>query len=140
MSTSPARVRIGSFELDLRSGELRSLASDAPADKVVLREQPFQVLRMLVDRAGNIVTRSEIKKALWPNDTIVDFDHSINVAIGVLRRAFGDSAANPRCIETLAGRGYRVFPAVEWMDSVHAAEKVIPPSEARPLGDLTGKR
>jgi hypothetical protein len=64
MSTSSARVRIGSFELDLRSGELRSLASDGPADKVILREQPFQVLRMLVDRAGNIVTRGEIKKAL----------------------------------------------------------------------------
>jgi len=100
-----ARVRIGSFELDLRSGELRPLASDGAADKVVLREQPFQVLRMLVERAGKIVTRSEIQKRLWPNDTIVDFDHSINVAIGVLRRALGDSAAGPRYIETLARRG-----------------------------------
>src|SRR4029077_18451316 len=107
MSTPSARVRIGSFELDLRSGELRSLTPDGPTEKVVLREQPFQVLRVLVDRAGNLVTRGEIQKALWPNDTIVDFDHSINVAIGLLRRAFRDSASNPRYIETLARRGYR---------------------------------
>jgi len=63
---------------------------------------------MLVERAGKIVTREEIKKRLWPNDTIVDFDHSINVAIGVLRRALGDSAGNPEYIETLARRGYRL--------------------------------
>ena len=116
-----ARVRVGSFELDLRSGELRSLASDRPADKVLLREQPFQVLRMLVEREGKIVTRGEIQKRLWPNDTIVDFDHSINVAIGVLRRALGDSAANPRYIETLARRGYRLIAAVEWLESRHPA-------------------
>jgi DNA-binding response OmpR family regulator len=97
-----ARVRVGSFELDLRSGELRSVGADAATDRVILREQPFQVLRMLIERDGKIVTRDEIKKRLWPNDTIVDFDHSINVAIGVLRRAMGDSAANPRYIETLA--------------------------------------
>src|SRR5688572_31522322 len=95
---SLARVRVGSFELNLHSGELRSPLGET----VLLREQPFQVLRMLVEREGKIVTRSEIKQRLWPNDTIVDFDHSINVAIGVLRRALGDSAAQPRYIETLA--------------------------------------
>jgi DNA-binding winged helix-turn-helix (wHTH) protein len=77
---------------------------DGAADKVVLREQPFQVLRMLVVRNGKIVTRSEIKKRLWP--TIVDHDHIINVATGVLRRALGDSADDPRYVETLARRGY----------------------------------
>jgi hypothetical protein len=66
VKASSARVRVGSFELDLRSGELRSLASDGAADKVVLREQPFQVLRMLVEREGKIVTRSEIKKGSGP--------------------------------------------------------------------------
>jgi len=108
VKASSARVRMGSFELDLRSGELRSLASDGAAGKVVLREQPFQVLRMLVEQEGKIVTRSEIKKRLWPNDTIVEFDHIINVAIGALRRALGDSAASPRYFETLARRGYRL--------------------------------
>jgi eukaryotic-like serine/threonine-protein kinase len=140
VSTSSERVRVGSFDLDLRSGELRSLAPDGPAYKVVLREQPFQVLRMLVDRAGNIVTRSEIKKALWPNDTIVDFDHSINVAIGVLRRAFADSAANPRYIETLARRGYRLVAAIKRTESVAPAGKAIATSVTRALGDLIGKR
>ena len=113
VARSSARVRVGSFELDLHSGELRS----ALGDKVVLREQPFQVLRMLVERDGKMVTRKAIKERLWPNDTIVDFDHSINVAIGVLRRAFEDSAAAPRYIETLARRGYRLLAAIEWLES-----------------------
>jgi serine/threonine protein kinase/tetratricopeptide (TPR) repeat protein len=140
VSTSPARVRVGSFELDLRSGELRSLTPDGPAGKVLLKEQPFQVLRMLVDRAGNIVTRSEIKRALWPNDTIVDFDHSINVAIGVLRRVLGDSAANPRYIETLARRGYRLAAAIDWVETAAPAWEAVATSDTRPLGDWIGKR
>jgi DNA-binding response OmpR family regulator len=81
VKTSSARVRMGSFEVDLRSGELHSLASDGAANKAVRREQPFQVLPMLVEREGKIVTRREIKKRLWPNDTTVDHDHIINVAI-----------------------------------------------------------
>ena len=140
---SSARVRVGSFELDLQSGELRSLAPDLPADKVLLREQPFQVLRMLVEREGKIVTRGEIQKRLWPNDTIVDFDHSINVAIGVLRRALGDSAANPRYIETLARRGYRLLAPVERLESAAPAGAAAVASEtpprSPPLGDLTGR-
>src|ERR1700751_3299832 len=140
MGTPSARVRIGSFELDLRSGELCSLTLDGPADKVVLREQPFQVLRMLVDRAGIIVTRSEIKKALWPNDTIVDFDHSINVAIGLLRRVLGDSAANPSYIETLARRGYRLAAAIERAESAGPAWEAVATSATRPLGDWIGER
>jgi eukaryotic-like serine/threonine-protein kinase len=81
-----SRVRLGGFELDLNSGELRAVGTEGE-NRVVLREQPFQVLRMLIERGGEIVTREDIKKRLWPNDTIVDFDHSINVAIGILRRA-----------------------------------------------------
>jgi serine/threonine protein kinase/tetratricopeptide (TPR) repeat protein len=140
VKASSARVRMGSFELDLRSGELRSLASDGAANKAVLREQPFQVLRMLVEREGKIVTRSEIKKRLWPNDTIVDHDHIINVAIGVLRRALGDSAGSPRYIETLARRGYRLLPPVEWLDSNAPAAEVAVTPETSPLADWTGKR
>jgi len=131
---------MGSFELDLRSGELRSLASDDAANRSLLREQPFQVLRMLVEREGKIVTRSEIKKRLWPNDTIVDHDHIINVAIGVLRRALGDTADSPRYIETLARRGYRLLPPIEWLNSNARAAEVAVTPETSPLADLTGKR
>ncbi len=136
-----ARVRVGSFELDLRSGEVRPAGADVGAERVILREQPFQVLRMLVEREGKIVTRDEIKKRLWPNDTIVDFDHSINVAIGVLRRALGDSAANPRYIETLARRGYRLLATVERLESRSPGAADVHSNEAAvPLGDLTGRK
>src|SRR5467141_4357087 len=111
----PDRVRLGRFDLDLRSGELR-LAGKAQG-RVLLREQPFQVLRMLIERGGKIVTREEIKSKLWPNDTVVDFDHSINTAIKVLRRALGDSADRPQYIETLARRGYRLLSAIEWLQT-----------------------
>jgi DNA-binding response OmpR family regulator len=84
------RVRFGSFELDLRAGELRG-----NGDAVVLTEQQFRVVRMLVENAGEIITREEIKQKLWPNDTIVEFDHSINAAIKKLRQTLGDSAEAP---------------------------------------------
>jgi eukaryotic-like serine/threonine-protein kinase len=136
LARSLARVRIGSFEFNLNTGELRSADTT-----VLLREQPFQVLRMLVERDGKIVTRTEIKDRLWPNDTIVDFDHSINVAIGVLRRALGDSAAAPRYIETLARRGYRLIAAIEWLESIPADRNAASVGKGRrQLGDLTGKK
>jgi eukaryotic-like serine/threonine-protein kinase len=136
---STARVRVGSFELDFRSGELRAVASDGPADTVLLREQPLRVLRMLVERAGRIVTRDEIQKELWPNDTIVDFDHSINVAIRVLRRALGDSAAGPRYIETLSRRGYRLIAPVEWLQTERPVGEMAGLAHGA-LGDLTGRK
>jgi len=116
-SASQDRVRVGAFELDLKSGELCPVGVYEADGRVLLREQPFQVLRMLVERAGKIVTREEIKQKLWPNDTIVDFDHSINTTIKTLRRALGDSAENPQYIETLARRGYRLMVATEWLES-----------------------
>ena len=82
----------------------------------VLREQPLQILRTLVEREGELVNREEIRKKLWPNDTIVEFDHSINSAIKNLRRALGDSADQPNYIETVARRGYRLLVPVEWLD------------------------
>src|ERR1700685_3055812 len=97
---SSGRVRFGAFELDPSTGELRSIEAPDPNNKVVLREQLFQVLQLLLEREGKIVTREEIKSRLWSNDTIVDFDHSINATIKTLRRALGDSADNPRYIET----------------------------------------
>jgi TolB-like protein/DNA-binding winged helix-turn-helix (wHTH) protein len=119
MHTVPSgRVLFGAFELDLSTGELRSTEAPAPENKVILREQMFQVLRMLVEHEGKIVTRQEIKERLWPNDTFVGFDHSINATINTLRRALGDSADHPRYIETLARRGYRLVPAIEYRESV----------------------
>ena len=117
---SSGRVRFGAFELDLTTGELRSIESPDPNNRVLLREQVFQVLRMLLEREGKIVTREEIKGRLWPADTVVDFDRSINATIKTLRRALGDSADNPRYIETLARRGYRLMPPVEYPESVPA--------------------
>jgi serine/threonine protein kinase/DNA-binding winged helix-turn-helix (wHTH) protein len=107
-NTLPDRVRIGVFELDLLRGELRN-----GGGTVWLQEQPLSVLRMLIERAGGVVTREELKQKLWPNDTIVDFDHSINTAIRKLRHAFGDSADEPKYIATVVRRGYRLAVAVE---------------------------
>lgn len=112
------RVRFGEFEIDLRSGELCLIATEDGDGKVVLlREQSLQILRMLVESRGEIVTREEIKRTLWPDDAVVDFDHSINTTIKVLRRALGDSADNPRYIQTLARRGYRLMVASEWPET-----------------------
>ena len=135
------RVRLGDFELDLTTGELRS-TDKAGGNNVLLREQVFQVLRMLVERAGKIVTREEIKNRLWPNDTVVDFDHSINATIKTLRRALGDSADNPRYVETLARRGYRFLVATEWLESTPGGDRGQPanfPVQPEP-GNLIGKK
>ncbi len=114
------RVRFGTFELNVRTGELISFgpgAAEAGSAKVLLREQPFQILRILVERQGKIVTRQEIKQILWPNDTVVEFDRSINVAMAILRKALDDDADNPKYIETLPRRGYRLIAPVEWQQS-----------------------
>jgi TolB-like protein/DNA-binding winged helix-turn-helix (wHTH) protein/lipoprotein NlpI len=111
------RVRFGAFELDLRTGELCSIEAPDSNQKALLREQLFQLLRMLVECEGKIVTREEIRNRLWGNDTIVDFDQGINSTIKALRRALGDSADNPRYIETLGRRGYRLMLTVEYPES-----------------------
>ena len=107
-----ARVRFGAFELDLRTGELRQSGR-----KIPLQEQPFRVLQILVESGGRIATREEIQNKLWPNNTIVDFDHSINTAIKKIRAALGDSAEDPKYIETVGRRGYRLMPPVERVSS-----------------------
>jgi DNA-binding winged helix-turn-helix (wHTH) protein/tetratricopeptide (TPR) repeat protein len=114
--TLSERVRFGKFELNLQTGELVANepgVDGPPPQKVLLREQPFRILRILIERGGGIVTRDEIKKVLWPNDTIVDFDRSINVAMAILRKAVGDTAENPKYIETLPRRGYRLIVSVQ---------------------------
>src|SRR4051794_3025286 len=100
--SASAIVRFGPFELDLRSGELRK--HDA---RVRLQEQPFQILSALLERPGEVVLREEIRERLWPDATIVEFDHSINAAVKRLRDALRESAENPLYIETVARRGYR---------------------------------
>src|SRR5215813_9940652 len=101
-------IRFGMFEIDLRSAELRRNGL-----KVRLQEQPFQVLIMLLERPGELVTREELRSRLWSADTFVDFDHSLNAAIKRLRDALGESAEAPVFIETLARRGYRFIAPVD---------------------------
>ena len=103
MGTSAGRIlRFGSFEANVRAGELRKRGL-----KVRLQDQPFQILVMLLERPGELVTRQEIHQKLWPADTFVGFDHGLNNAINRLREALGDSAETPRFIETLPRKGYR---------------------------------
>ncbi|HEU5153155.1 MAG TPA: protein kinase, partial [Gemmatimonadales bacterium] len=135
-----SRVRLGDFVVDIVSGEVWSAGAEGGRERVVLREQPLRVLRLLIEHEGRIATREEIRKKLWPNDTIVEFDHSINVAIGTLRRTLGDSADSPRYIETLARRGYRLLVAPEWLEP-GPSTAAAPEAEAatEPLG-LIGKK
>ena len=104
---SSAILRFGTYEVDLRAGELRKQGK-----RIKLQEQPFQVLAVLLQRPGEVVTREELRTQNWPEDTFVDFDNSLNTAINKLREALGDSADNPRFIETLPRRGYRFIAPV----------------------------
>lgn len=102
--------RFGAYEADPDSGELRKSGV-----RLRVQEQPFQVLLVLLERPSEVVTREELRQKLWPADTFVDFDHSLNTVINKLREALSDSAANPRFIETLARRGYRFLAPVEFV-------------------------
>jgi TolB-like protein/DNA-binding winged helix-turn-helix (wHTH) protein/Flp pilus assembly protein TadD len=101
-ASSSRKIRTGLFDIDLDSGQMHKNGRRLP-----LQEQPFRVLAMLLERPGEVVTRQELQARLWPSDTYVGFDEGLNTAIRKLRTAFGDSAANPRFIETLPRRGYR---------------------------------
>jgi DNA-binding winged helix-turn-helix (wHTH) protein len=101
-------ARFGVFELDLDAGELRKNGV-----KLRLQEQPFQVLTELLQHPGDVVTREELRNKLWHSGTFVDFDHSLNTAVNKLREVLGDSASNPRFVETLARRGYRFIAPVQ---------------------------
>jgi len=104
---SPVVLRFGAFELDLRAGELHKQGL-----RVKLQEQPFRVLAILLQQPGGLVTRDELRSKIWPADTFVDFDNSLNTSINKLREALGDSADSPRFIETLPRRGYRFIAPV----------------------------
>src|SRR5713101_4112923 len=108
-SSSESRLlRFAVFEVDLAAGELRKNGA-----KLRLQEQPFQVLALLLERPGEVITREDLRQKLWPADTFVDFDHSLNTAVNKLREVLGDSASSPRYIETLARRGYRFIAPVQ---------------------------
>lgn len=115
----PFVVRFAAFEVDLRAGELRKHGL-----KIKLQDQPLQLLALLLERPGQVVTREELQKRLWPADTFVDFDRGLNKAINRLREALSDSADHPRFIETLPKRGYRFIEAV---DSAQPAETRVAP-------------
>src|SRR5215475_2183392 len=117
----PPVVRFSVFEVDRRSGELRKRGV-----RVRLRDQAFQVLVCLLERPGEVVTREELQRRLWPADTFVDFDHGLNKAVNRLRDALGDSADTPRFIETLPKRGYRFIPPVDTVSVVSAIQPVEP--------------
>ena len=122
---TPALLRFGVFEVDLRSRELRKQGV-----RVKLQEQPFRVLTVLLQQPGNLVTREELRSRIWPSDTFVDFDNNLNTSMNKLREALGDSADNPRFIETLPRRGYRfVAPLgsdVRNQPAIPAARRNIP--------------
>src|SRR5208337_2709420 len=128
--------RFGPYEVHLATGELRKHGI-----RLRLQDQPFQILVLLLARPGELVARDELRQRLWPSGTFVDFDNGLNTALSRLREALGDSAENPRYIETLARRGYRWMVSVDWIASrstdLPAAEA---PSETEATSDdLIGK-
>src|SRR6059036_212265 len=125
------RLRFGVFEVDLRAGELTKRGL-----RIRLQEQPFQVLAMLLEKPGELVTREELREKLW-GQTVVDFDHGLNKAINKIREALGDSAENPRFVETVARRGYRFLADVTPIDTAAdrqpgpETEGLVPPPDSR---------
>jgi cholera toxin transcriptional activator len=103
-------ARFGVFEVNLVAGELRKNGT-----RIRLQEQPFRLLVLLLERSGDVITREEITKKLWDPDTFVDFDKSVNTAVNKVREALGDSATNPRYVETVSRYGYRFLLPVEWI-------------------------
>ena len=120
--------RFGIFEADTATGELRRQGV-----RVKLNAQPFQVLLMLLSRPGQLLTREEISRELWPDGTFVDYDHGVNSAVNRIREALGDTAGSPRFIETLARRGYRFLAQVERIAPTEIAPAALSPNVVPPL-------
>src|SRR5450755_2142289 len=105
-------VRFGTYEVSLQSGEVRKAGL-----KIRVQQQPMKLLEILLERPGEVVTREELRGRVWPNESFGDFDQALNIAIGKLRSALGDSAENPRFIETLPKRGYRFIAYISVVDA-----------------------
>src|SRR5258705_10152735 len=129
-SSESGLLRFGVFEVDIAAGELRKSGA-----RLRLQEQPFQVLAVLLDHAGKVVTREDLRQKVWPADTFVDFDHSLNTAVNKIREALGDSATSPRFVETLARRGYRFIAPVNRVETLTSKfPNVAPVDPAAPSG------
>jgi serine/threonine protein kinase/Tol biopolymer transport system component len=131
----PDRVRLGAFDVDLRTGEVRSGNGSA-----LLQEKSLRVLQILLEHDGELVTREEIQKRLWPNDTIVDFERGINTAISRLRQALSDAADEPKYIETIPRRGYRLLVPVEPLAAEPSSSDDIGPATLTNAASLIGKK
>jgi cholera toxin transcriptional activator len=125
--TPVRRYRFGVFEADATTGELRRQGI-----RLKLNTQPFQVLLLLIERPGELLTREEISHELWPDGTFVDYEHGVNSAVNRIREALGDTAGNPRFIETLARRGYRFVAPVERIDVGEDSPSPAPPTASKP--------
>jgi DNA-binding winged helix-turn-helix (wHTH) protein len=138
MSSQPASqrlVRFGLFELDLAVGELRKQGR-----KIKLQDQPLQVLELLLNRPGEVVTREQLQQALWPADTFVEFDQGLNTAIKKIRLALGDSADNPRFVETIPRKGYRFIAPVEQQLSKELLRRNRNPVQSKRRASSRGRR
>jgi cholera toxin transcriptional activator len=120
-------ARFGGFEADLDARELRKQGR-----RIRLQDQPFAVLAILLERSGSVISREDIRQKLWPADTFVDFDHSLNTAVNKIRETLGDSAGSPRFVETVARRGYRFVGEVSWEDSAAPETAAIQPKSPAP--------
>jgi DNA-binding winged helix-turn-helix (wHTH) protein len=125
---SDGRLCFDAYQVNLRTGELRKHGT-----KIHLAGRPFQILALLLEQPGELLTRKELQSRLWPSDTFVDFEHGVNAAILVLRRALCDSHKHPRFIETLPRRGYRFIAAVERIPSEASAELYSPAGPKQPV-------
>src|ERR1700694_2390040 len=121
VSTGRHSVRFAVFEVDLESGELRKHGV-----RIKLQQKPFQILVLLLERPGEVVTREELQRRLWASDVFVDFESGLNNAVKQLRAALGDSAETPRFIETVAGRGYRFLAIPQTAQNLAAAAPPVP--------------
>jgi TolB-like protein/DNA-binding winged helix-turn-helix (wHTH) protein/tetratricopeptide (TPR) repeat protein len=131
-SGRPDRFRFGTFELDARTGELRRRGL-----KVRLRGRPIEILLVLLERPGELVTRDELRGRLWSADTFVDFDHGLNSAMNKLREGLGDTADNPRFIETVPRRGYRFIAPVEAAEPARVAAADVPTNQRNDADQAT---
>jgi cholera toxin transcriptional activator len=119
-------ARFGVFEADLDARELRKQGR-----RLRLQDQPFAVLAILLERSGSVISREELRQRLWPADTFVDFDHSLNTAVNKIRETLGDSASSPRFVETIARRGYRFLGEIQWQAHTASATSVPAQNHAR---------
>jgi DNA-binding winged helix-turn-helix (wHTH) protein len=133
-SRSQSDVRFGAYRVDLHTGELRK-----HGQKVRLAGRPFQILAMLLEQPGELLTRKELQSKLWPADTFVDFEHGVNAAVQTLRRALCDSHKKPRYIETLPRRGYRFIAEVESARLAPVRPKAPDKIRAQPAPEWVGQ-